>query len=392
LGLAAEVASPSFLAIDAERRLLFCVNEAEIDGQRGGGVTAYRIDGATATLTLINQRSSGGGGPCHLAIAPGGKHVVVANYGGGSVALLPIGDDGALGKASDFVQHAGSSVNRDRQEGPHAHCVTFDPSGKFVCVCDLGLDQVLVYKYDATTGKLAANDPPFVALKPGAGPRHLAFHPNGRWAYVVNELDSTVAALAYDAERGAFAPIGAASTLPTEFEGENSTAEIAVHPGGRYVYASNRGHDSIARFWVDPQTGSLVVAGHTSTQGQTPRHFGLSARGDLLVAANQNSGTLLACRVLDDGKRLEPAGAPVAAPTPVCVVFPGAVSKLFNLFMLFKALEMMEVGGFTTTGTKGDKGDKGDKSLSCPPSFFLEMFVSLQKIVARGAGEASDSG
>ncbi len=322
LGLAAETPSPSFLAIDPARDLLFAVNEIdELDGQPGGGVSAFSIDRATGKLALINQQSSRGAGPCHIVLDGSGRHVVVANYGGGSVAVLPVDADGKLGPATDFVQHQGNSVNPDRQSGPHAHCVTFDPTGKYVFVCDLGLDQVVAYKYDAEAGKLLPNDPPFAALAPGAGPRHMAFRPDGKFAYVLNELDSTVTAFAYDFARGALREIQTLSTLPGYFDGPNSTAEIAVHPSGRYLYASNRGHESVVMFRIDSGDGTLTFVEDQGTGGRTPRHFALNANGSHMVIANQNTDTLLVCRIDAGNGRLQPSGVFTKTPTPVCTVF-----------------------------------------------------------------------
>lgn len=321
LGLAAETPSPSFLAIDPRRRLLFAVNEVdEFDGQPGGAVSAFAIDPSTFKLKLINQQSTRGGGPCHLVLDAAGRHVIVANYGGGSVAVLPVAEDGQLGPESDFIQHAGHSANADRQSAPHAHCITLSPDGKFVFVCDLGLDQVVAYKYDAEAGKLTPNDPPFTKLKPGAGPRHMAFTPDGRFAYVLNELSSTVTAFAYDAAKGALAELQTLSTLPAHFDGENSTAEIAVHPSGKYLYASNRGRDSIVLFKIDGVAGTLSYVEDQATGGRTPRHFALDALGEHLIIANQNTSTLRVCRIDGETGRLNPSPVFTPAPSPVCTV------------------------------------------------------------------------
>jgi 6-phosphogluconolactonase len=324
LGLAAELASPSFLAVDASRHRLFAVNEVNsVDGEPGGGVSAFSFDPTSGKLTALNRQSSRGAGPCHLALAPDGRHVLAANYGSGSVAVLPIGEDGLLGEATDFHQHAGHGPNPRRQEGPHAHCVTFSPDGRRVFVCDLGLDKVMIYHFDAATGKLTPNDPPYAELKPGAGPRHMAFGINARFAYVINELDSTVTTFAYDAASGALETIGSTSTLPTDFRGENTTAEIAVHPSGKFLYASNRGHDSIAAFVIDQATGTPTLLEHQPTGGRTPRHFAIDPAGEVLVAENQNSGTMKMFRIDATTGRLTATGELVETPTPVCTVFVG---------------------------------------------------------------------
>ena len=322
LGLAAETPNPSFLEIDPQRRLLFAVGEmGQFEGRPGGAVSAFSIDAATGTLTLLNQRPTMGTGPCHLTLDRERRHLLVANYGSGSVAVLPVGRDGRLGEASDFVQHAGTSVNPDRQEGPHAHCVTMDPANRFAFVCDLGLDKVMIYKFDAEQGKLSPNEPAFVSLKPGAGPRHMAFRPDGRFAYVINELDSTVTAFSYAPDTGALTEIATVSTLPPYFDGPNTTAEIAVHPNGDYLYASNRGHESVVLFEIDEDAGTLTYIEEQGTGGRKPRHFELDRGGEHLIIANQNTNTLLVCRIDGGNGRLKPSGVFVEAPTPVCVKF-----------------------------------------------------------------------
>jgi 6-phosphogluconolactonase len=262
-----------------------------------------------------------GTGPCHLVLDRQGRNLLVANYGSGSVAVLPVSADGRLGEASDVEQHAGSSVNPRRQEGPHAHCVTFDPAGRFLFVCDLGLDKVMIYRFDADRGKLTPHEPAFASVKPGAGPRHMAFHPDGRFAYVINELDSTITAFAYDAQAGTLTQVQTVSTLPPQFDGSNTTAEIAVHPNGKYVYGSNRGHDSVVLFAIDEDAGMLTFVEAQSTGGKTPRHFGLDRKGHHLIVANQVTDTLRVCRIDGENGSMTPSGVLVDAPSPVCVVF-----------------------------------------------------------------------
>ena len=256
--LVGEAIHPSFLAIHPSRRFLYAVGEvAESNGKPGGAVNAFAIDPKSGKLTLLNQQSSKGAGPCHLVVDREGKYVLTANYGGGSVCVLPIQADGRLGEATGFVQHHGSSVNPQRQEGPHAHSVNLDPAGRLAFVADLGLDKIFVYRVDSARGTLVPNDPPAIKLPPGAGPRHFAFHPTGRFAYVINELNSTVTVLSYDPDGGILKDLQTASTLPPGFSGENTTAEVQVHPSGKFVYGSNRGHNSIAIFAVDPTSGAL---------------------------------------------------------------------------------------------------------------------------------------
>ena len=321
LGLAAETINPSYLDIDEASRLLFSVNEtSEFEGKPTGSVSAFSIDPATGKLTLLNQRASRGTAPCYILLDRQRRHVLVANYGSGSVAVLPIAADGRLGEASSVVQHTGSSVHPERQRGPHAHCLLLDPAGRFAFACDLGLDKILIYRFDPEKGTLTPNDPAFVAVKPGAGPRDLAFRPDGRFAYLGNEMQSTVTAFVYDAEAGRLTELQTVSTLPDDFSGSNSIAEVAVHPSGNYLYVSNRGHNNVAVFAIDRDNGTLTSVAHQSTGGRTPRHFGIDPSGRYLLAANQHSDTLLLHWIDAATGRLKPSTA-VAAPTPVYVAF-----------------------------------------------------------------------
>jgi 6-phosphogluconolactonase len=321
-GVAAETANPSFLAIHPNRRFLYAVGEiGDFAGRKSGAVSAFAIEPKSGALTLLNQQPSRGAGPCHLVVDGPGRNVLVANYGGGSVAALPIAADGRLGEATGFVQHEGSSVNPRRQEAPHAHSINTDRESRFAFAADLGLDRVLIYRLDSEQGTLTPNDPPYASVKPGAGPRHFAFHPGGRYAYVINELDSTLTAFSYDAARGALTELHTLSTLPAGFEGNNSTAEVQVHPSGKFVYGSNRGHHSIAIFAVDAATGRLTPVGHQPTGGRTPRNFGIDPTGTYLIAANQETHTLVVFRIDPATGRLEPTGETAGAPSPVCVKF-----------------------------------------------------------------------
>jgi 6-phosphogluconolactonase len=329
LGLAAETPNTSFLEIDAKRRLVFAVNETDqFDGQPTGAVSAFSVDPATGKLNLLNQKPSMGTGPCHLILDRAGRHVFVANYGSGSVAVLKVQPDGRLGETTAFVQHEGKSVDPDRQDGPYAHCVTLDAANRFLFVCDLGLDKVMIYKFDAASGKITPNELAFASVAPGAGPRHMAFRPDGRFAYVVNELNSTITAFTYDAAAGALAELQTVSTLPEDFDGPNTCAEIAVHPNGKYVYASNRGHDSVVLFKVDGEKGTLSYVEAQSAGGKTPRHFGILPSGTHMAIANQDSDTLLLCRIDGESGRLKPSGVFAEAPMPACIQFlPPAESK-----------------------------------------------------------------
>jgi 6-phosphogluconolactonase len=326
--LAAEAQNPTFLAVhpqlpalySAERPVLLAANEVG-GGGRSGTVSAYAIDRASGKLTFRNKESSRGAGPCHLSVDRSGRCALVANYGSGSIAVLPLGADGTLGEATAFVQHTGSSVNKQRQEGPHAHWIDVDAANRFAFVCDLGLDQVLIYRFDAASGKLSANTPPFASVKAGSGPRHLAFHPNGRFAYLINEMGNTVTVFAYDAERGALKELQTLPTLPAEFDGRNTTAEIEVHPSGKFLYGSNRGHHSLAVFAVDPDRGRLTPVEHKSTGGNTPRNFAIDPTGQWLLAANQDSDNVVVFALDRQTGRLIPTGQSVEVGRAVCVKF-----------------------------------------------------------------------
>ncbi len=318
--LVAETSNPSFLDIHPARPWLYAVGELYGAGGKGGAVSAFTID-RTGNLKLLNQQSSGGAGPCHVSVDRTGRYVLVANYGSGSVACLPIKPDGSLGEATSVIRHVGSSVNPKRQQGPHAHSIYVDGANRFAFAPDLGCDKVFIYRFDAQEGKLTANDPPHAELHPGAGPRHFAFHPNGRLAYVVNELDSTVTVFAYNAERGILKAIQTIGTLPEGFSGDNTTADIHVHPSGDFLYASNRGHDSIAIFAIDPESGKLSRTGHQSTGGRTPRNFGLDPIGVYLLAANQDSHNVVVFRIDRSNGALRPTGVEIKLGAPVCVKF-----------------------------------------------------------------------
>ena len=322
LGVTGDVSNPSWLALHPGGRFLYTVNEVrEFGGQPAGGLSAFAVAPGSGDLTLLNQASSKGAGPCHAVVDARGRYVLAANYGGGSVVVVPIGGDGRLGEATAFVQHEGKSVDPRRQAGPHAHCANLDAANRFALVADLGLDKVLVYRFDAQAGTLAPNDPPFATLPPGSGPRHVAFHPGGRFVHVVNELTSTVTAFRYDAAAGRLEALQTISALPEGFAEPNSGAEVAVHPSGRFLYTSNRGHDSIAIFAIDAGTGRLTAGGHASTQGKTPRNFALDPTGRYLLAANQGSGTVVAFRIDGATGRLEPTGHALETPGPMCVAF-----------------------------------------------------------------------
>jgi 6-phosphogluconolactonase len=321
--VAGKAVNPSFLAIHPTGKYLYACGEMDDFGgkrARTGALDAFAIDDK-GDLKLLNQQSSEGAGPCHVIVDKAGKFALCANYGGGSAAVLPVGDDGKLGKAVSVVQHKGSSVNKSRQEGPHAHSINLDAANRFAFVADLGLDKVLIYRFDPETGKLADNDPRRVALAPGAGPRHFAFHPNGKFAYVINELDSKLTAMSYDAKAGKLEVLQTVSTLPEGGHKGNSTAEVVVHPSGKFVYGSNRGHDSIAIFQVDETTGKLTPAGRQGKGVKVPRNFAVDPTGAWCLVANQGADTVLVFRVDPKTGALSPTEHKAGIPAPVCVRF-----------------------------------------------------------------------
>jgi 6-phosphogluconolactonase len=321
LGLAAETTAPSFLAIAPSGRFLYAVNEiSQFDGQPTGAVSAFAIQPETAMLTLLNQVSSRGAGPAHIALDRSGKYALVSNYDDGNVAVFPVLQDGRLGEATAFVQHKGSSVNKERQEGPHAHAAVFSPDNRFVIVADLGLDQLLVYRFDATHGTLGS-DPQIVRALPGAGPRHLVFGATGRYLYVLNEMQSTVVTYGYDTANGALSESQIVSALPKGFSRTSEAAEIEMHSSGKFIFASNRGDDSIAVFAVNAKDGTLTPVEIDSTGGKTPRNFVFDPTGAWLLAANQESNDIVAFRVDPGSGHLTRSGPELKVPSPVCVRF-----------------------------------------------------------------------
>jgi len=321
-GLAAETSNPSFLAIDPTRRFLYAVNEVEqFEGRSSGGVSAFAIAPGTGKLTFLNEVPSGGSGPCHLTVDKTGKYVVVANYGGGSLAVFPISGDGRLGNATAFVQHKGASVNPQRQEGPHVHSVYMSPDNRYVISADLGLDEVFIYRFDASKGTLTPNIPPSATVASGAGPRHFAFHPNGKFGYVIDEMQSTITEFSYVPASGSLDLLQPVSTLPPDFKGDSTGAEIEVHPSGKFLYASNRGLDSIAVFSVNSRKGILTLLAQADTLGKTPRSFSIDPTGSYLFVANQDSDNVVQFRINPNTGLLTPTGQVLQVPSPVCVTF-----------------------------------------------------------------------
>jgi 6-phosphogluconolactonase len=318
--LAATLSDPSFLAIHPTAKYLYAVNESSGPG-KGGGVTSFALDAKSGELTRLNQASTVGDGPCHLVVDAAGGHVLVANYGGGSVAVLPIARDGKLSPACEFVQHKGKVFDPRRQGSPHAHSINLDKANQFAVVADLGLDRVFVYKFDAGKGTLTPNDPPSTKLKDRSGPRHFAFHPDGKHAYVINEIDCTVTAFDYDADHGTLTPIQSIPTMPVAVAPRHSTAEVVVHPSGKFLYGSNRGHDSLAVYSIEPGTGRLKLVEHEPTQGKTPRNFAIDPTGSFLLAENMGSNTIVAFKIDPDTGALEPTGQTVHVPAACCIKF-----------------------------------------------------------------------
>jgi 6-phosphogluconolactonase len=323
LGLAAETPNPSFLAAHPNGKFLYAVNEISHFQRMSntGSVSAFAIDPATGKLRLLNQQGTLGDGPCHLALDHQGKCVIVANYNNGSVASYPLTAEGLLSQSVAFFQPKGSGKIPHRQDGPHAHCIAVAPDDHFALVADLGMDQVMLYHLDAATAAMSANEPRAVKVAPGSGPRHLAFHPNGKLVYLINEMGSTIITFTYDAQAGTLHELQTVSTVPADYKGQNDTAEIQVHPSGKYVYGSNRGHDSIAVFAVDSKTGTLKMVETVPTQGKTPRGFSIDPTGAYLIAANQATNNLVVFRIDQSSGRLKPTGEVLKAFTPVAVTF-----------------------------------------------------------------------
>jgi 6-phosphogluconolactonase len=322
MGVAAESADPSFLAIHPNGKYLYAVNEiGDFNGGTSGALSAFSIDAKTGALKLLNQVPTRGAGPCYVSLDKNGSFVLVANYDSGSIASFPVHDDGSLGTASGYVQHSGTGPDKERQEGPHAHWIGTSPDNRFALAVDLGLDQVLVYGFDSGKGIFTPMLSGFAKVKPGAGPRHLAFHPNGKFAYVLSEMESSVTVFSYQAKSGAFTSLETISALPKDYSGPKEAAEIAVHPSGKFLYTSNRGHDSIAVFSIDEKKGTLKSLGQVLTGGKTPRHFAIDPTGAYLLAENQESNNIVIFHIDQSTGSLTPTGQTVEVPSPVCLTF-----------------------------------------------------------------------
>jgi 6-phosphogluconolactonase len=322
LGVAAETVNPSWVAADPKGRFLYAVNEVgNYGGPNSGGLSAFAIDRASGKLTFLNEVPTRGAGPCYVSVDHTGKYVLVANYDGGSVAVFPILADGKLGDSAAFIQHTGHGTNPERQEAPHAHSIVLTPDNRFAIVNDLGLDELLVYKFDSSKGTLTPNNPPFAKLDAGAGPRHFALAPDGKFAYVINEMGRTITAFSANLHTGVFRPIGSVSTLPEGFSGRNDDAEIEVHPSGKFLYASNRGEDSIVVFSIDPANGAPTKIEDVPTGGKEPRSFAIDPTGKLLFVANENSDDIVIFRIDTKTGHLTQTDEKLDVPAPVCIKF-----------------------------------------------------------------------
>ena len=320
--LVAETVNPTFLAVAPGEHFLYAVSEVdEIGGKRNGAVNAFALDARTGRLTPLNRQFSGGCGPCHVAVDAAGKCLLVANYGSGSIAAMPILADGSLGEAATTLQHTGASKNSQRQAGPHSHFILPSPDNRYTLDCDLGLDKLFINHLDATAARLTPGDPPFATVAPGSGPRHLIYSRDGRFVYVINEMGSSITVFHYAATNAAMTEAQTISTLPKDFSGTSTCAEIVMHPSGKYLYGSNRGHDSIAVFAVDRETGRLTLIELQSTRGRTPRHVAIDPSGRWVLAENQASDSVVVFAIDPDTGRLQPTGRSISLGSPVCAVF-----------------------------------------------------------------------
>ena len=311
-----EAPAPAYFVLGPDGRRLYSCNATT-----PGGLSAYEVDAATGRLVLINRVSSAGDGPCYVSLDRTARFVLAANYSSGSVAVFGLRPDGGIGERTAFVQDSGRGAHPQRQTGPHAHSILTDPSNRFALAPDLGLDKVMIFRFDEKDGTLFPNEPGFVSLAPGSGPRHLKFHPQGHWAYVINELASTVAAFEWDSAKGTLTLFQTVSTLPKGFPGANTAAEALIHPNGKFLYASNRGHDSLAQFSIDETTGRLAFVERVSSRGKMPRNFTFDPSGNWVLCSNHGSDNAVVFRVREGTGRLSPAGEPTPVPYPFCERF-----------------------------------------------------------------------
>jgi 6-phosphogluconolactonase len=311
-----EAREPAFFVVHPDGQHLYTCNSGN-----PGGVSAYAIDPHTGHLTYLNRELAGGGDTSFITLDQTARFALVANYDGGNIAAFAIRPDGALGDWTAFVQHMGKSVNPQRQTHAYAHSIITDPTNRFVLVADLGVDKVFVYRFDAKNGSLTPNDPPSVSVTPGSGPRHVRFHPNGRWVYLINEMASSIAAFNWDSAKGILTEFQTISTLPADFKGTSTCAELEVHPNGRFLYGSNRGHDSLAAFSIDQASGRLALVQHVPSGGKTPRNFAFDPTAKWIVCTNHGSDNAAVFRIDDNTGKLAQTGDPVSVPAPFCERF-----------------------------------------------------------------------
>ncbi|MDP4208810.1 MAG: lactonase family protein [Bacteroidota bacterium] len=315
--------APSYFVIHPKGKRFYSVNALDSFPKKwsGGGISAYKLNPSREKLKLIDRVPSGGAGPCFINFDKGLSHVLVANYNGGTIAVVKLNPDGSFGPQTSLVKHTGKSLNLTRQDKAHAHSVKVDPSGRFVLSCDLGLDKVFIYRYDGKSGTLLPNNPEFVALKPGSGPRHFSFHPNGKFVYVINELSATITVFSWLSDKGQLKEIETVQTLPADFKGANTAAEIEVHPNGKFLYCTNRGHNSISTFSVDSVTGKLRQLQQISSQGDFPRNFAIDPSGRWIILSNHNSDNVAVYRVDTTAGLLTSTGQTVSIPNPYGIQF-----------------------------------------------------------------------
>ncbi len=314
--------APSFFVIHPDGKHLYTCNSiANYQDKPEGSISAYSIEPKTGKLTLLNRKPAGGAEPCYLSLDRSGRYVLDANYDGGNVCVYVIQSDGSLGERTAFVQHTGHSVNPERQTRAYAHCIIADPDNRFILVADLGVDKVFVYRFNEKDGSLKPNDPPSVSVKPGSGPRHITFHPSGKFVYVINEMASTVTGFNWNSRKGTLTEFQTVSTLPADFKGFSTCAEIKVHPNGKFLYASNRGRNSIAVFAVDPKNGHLRFIEDVPTRGKMPRYFGFDPTKRWIIVGNHDSDNAVVFRVDDRTGKLTQNGPPIKVPNPFCEQF-----------------------------------------------------------------------
>lgn len=314
--------APAYFVLSADQKFIYSCNAIDTyEGKRGGSVSAYAIDPVGEKITFINSQPSGGADPSYISLDQQGKHALIANYKDGTFEVLKINSDGSIGAKTALVQDTGSSINPQRQTHAYAHSIRLDPTGRFAIGCDLGVDKVFISHYDADAGTLTPADPPFATVEPGSGPRHPVFHPNGKWLYVITEMGSSIVQYNWDAEHGKLMHVQTISSLPEGFKGTSAAAEIQVHPNGKFVYASNRGDNSIGVFAVSPENGKLSDVQHISTQGRTPRNFTFDPTGKWLLVTNHDSNNGMVYSVDEQTGKLIPKGEPIVIPYPFCERF-----------------------------------------------------------------------